>query len=50
LFPDNDMANFAIDVVRDAIKSIYGHVNIYFPKWVDDDKILAGRVQLLVLV
>ena len=37
LFPDNDIADFAIEVVRDAIKSIYVHANIDFPRWVDDD-------------
>jgi len=37
LFPDSDIADFAICVVREAIKSIYIHTNNNFPKWVEDD-------------
>jgi len=37
LFPDEEIADFAISVVREAVKYIYPHANKDTPAWIEDD-------------
>jgi hypothetical protein len=37
LFPDSDIADESIQVIREAIKAIYKHCGKAVPEWVEDD-------------